>query len=89
MSTSQGLINGTIHATLSVNQLLNISGAVEITAPAEPAYEGEYEVQASLTDDIVLRTAHKTLKNDITVRKIGIHEVDNPSGGYTLTIGSE
>ncbi len=89
MVTSQELINGTIRATLSINQVLNISGAVEVTAPAEPTYEGEYEVQTSLTDDIVLATKNRTLRSDITVKKVGMYEVDNVSGGYTLTIGSE
>ncbi len=89
MVHSQELINGVIRATLEVEQIFDISGAVEITAPAEPTYEGEYEVQTSLTDDIVLPTANRTLRSDITVRKVGMHEVDNLSGGYTLTIGSE
>ena len=55
--------------------------------PPEP-YEGEYTVMPILYDETVLQTAWKTLNRNVTVLPIKIHEVSNPKGGKTITIGA-
>lgn len=50
-------------------------------------YVGETEVESHLYDPIVLETKHKIMMDDVTVLPITILDVDNPAGGYTVTIG--
>lgn len=50
-------------------------------------YEGETEVESHLYDPIILETKHKTMMDNVTVLPITILDVDNPAGGYTVTIG--
>lgn len=52
-------------------------------------YNGDYNIQSSLTEDIVLDTKDKVMTDDITINKIGITTTSNESGGYTLYIGKE
>lgn len=52
-------------------------------------YSGDYEIESSLIDDIILNTKDKVMTDDITINKIGITTTSNESGGYTLYIGKE
>lgn len=50
-------------------------------------YEGITEVESHLYNPIVLETKYKTMQDNVTVLPITILDVDNPAGGYTVTIG--
>lgn len=65
--------------------LVGVKTAV-IEWEGEP-YEGEVEVESRLYDPIILETKHKTMMDNVTVLPITILDVDNPAGGYTVTIG--
>lgn len=49
-------------------------------------YKGEYEVVPRVNKQ-VLETKNKTMTDDVTVLEIPYSEVDNLSGGQTITIG--
>lgn len=53
-----------------------------------PTYEGDYSVTPKVSE-IVLPTKNKSMTDDVTVFQIPYHEVENPSGGLTVTIGLE
>lgn len=53
-----------------------------------PDYEGEYEVESALYEAHILGTKNKRMTDNMTVRPIPIYEVQNPSGGMTITIGN-
>ena len=75
----------TICGNLSVERF-EMDGMVEPT-PVQESYNKDYEIDISLTDDIVLPTKGKVMNDDIVVKKVPVTEVSNESGGYTLTIG--
>lgn len=52
-----------------------------------PDYTGDYEVVSDLYDDQTLETKNRRMTDNVTVKPIPIHTVQNPSGGYTVTIG--
>ena len=52
-----------------------------------PTYEGEFEIVPDLEGDTHLYTSKKYLKSDMVVKKVPFNEVDNTSGGTTITIG--
>lgn len=90
----------TVHLTISQDAAipLSIMQADEITLTAENgvgltqsqgvAYTGTYEVTPS-GKKTVLRTAQKTMRNDVTVHPIPYYEVSNTAGGNTVYIGGE
>lgn len=51
-----------------------------------PLYTGPFDVVPS-ADEQVLKTAKKTVTNDITISQIPYTEISNLSGGYTVSIG--
>ena len=73
-----------------VQQVLDTSGKImtdDVTIePIGDVYEGDIVIAPS-TQDQVLDTDHKYNPNDITVKKIAFAEVDNLSGGTTISIG--
>ena len=75
----------TISGNLSA-ETFEMDGTVEPT-PVQEIYNEDYEIDISLTDDIVLPTKGKVMNDDIVVKKVPVTEVSNESGGYTLTIG--
>lgn len=91
MLTSQETLSGVIRATLTINPIFEISGITEIAPPetVAPEYEYEYNVTPMLGEDLILPTANRTLKDDITINKINYHETSNESGGCTLYIGDD
>lgn len=50
-------------------------------------YEGETEVESLLFSPYELETKNKVMPENVTVLPITILDVDNPAGGYTVTIG--
>lgn len=68
---------------------LGFSEKIQVTEGGEyPFYDGEYEVTPS-TEEQVLKTANKSLNEDIKIKTIPYFEVSNNAGGTTVTIGSE
>ena len=51
-----------------------------------PYYTGSYDITPKLTTQ-TMGTNQKSMSGDVTIRPISFHEVSNPEGGYTLTIG--
>lgn len=87
-----------ITASLSSDILYDISAVLSSTyvskGTVQPSqtrqiYNGDYEVDTSLTEDIVLNTKNKVMTDDITINKVGLTVTSNASGGYTLYIGQE
>ena len=52
-------------------------------------YTGTYTVTPCVDEAVVLNTADKLMKDDVTVEKIPQFEVENEQGGKTLIIGDE
>ena len=75
-----------IKGTLSPVALPVMSGKVYPTQTLN-VYDEDYEVQGSLTENITLPTGNKIMKDDLTILKVGMTEVSNESGGYTICIG--
>ncbi len=66
-----------------------LSGVVQIpnlSPPIYPTYDGEYSVTPRFYEQ-TLETREKLMIDDVTVEIIPAHEVTNPSGGLTVTIG--
>lgn len=86
--TLQQVHQGNVH-------IVSITGDTIHTAKVDTAivnfegdpYEGETEVESLLYDSYVLATKNKTMHDNVTVLPITILDVDNPAGGYTVTIG--
>lgn len=66
-------------------QVPEISGTIVGTSDV-PVYDGVTEVIPNQLD-LILETAQKIVTSDITVKGVPYAEVDNPSGGKTITIG--
>lgn len=91
MDRQYGNISGRISARGSIGggtvSGREISGTVEkpeIVKP--PPYEGDYEV-VPIYEDIDLETKEKYMEENVKVNAIPVHEVSNPQGGVTVTIG--
>lgn len=52
-------------------------------------YDGDYEVTPKTMSEVVLPTAQKTMKDDVTVKKMPQFEVANDADGVTLILGDE
>ena len=64
---------------------------IEVANPVAPPmdyYEGPYTFTSALFDTQIFQTEHKCMKNNIQIKPIPIHEVSNPQGGTTVTIGN-
>ena len=70
-------------------QALDVSFDVSITADGGKPYTGDYEVTPKIYTSVTLPTKDKTLRDDVTVRKIPQYEVSNQAGGNTLIMGDE
>lgn len=77
-----------ISGKISIDSEFSITGTVQPFQNRE-YYDGVYEVNTSLTDDIVLNTKDKVMRDDVTINKYGLTVTSNSSGGYTLYIGQE
>jgi hypothetical protein len=90
----RGVLTGTINAAVTLVGALTPYGRLVgvITVPSyidSDPYEGVYTVKPKLQRDIVMETAGKTMRQDVTVEKIPICEVSNSADGKTLIIGEE
>lgn len=65
------MLRGNISAGLSVNK---------------PVYAGPYIVEPKF-EAVTLKTADKTMKEDVTVEAITVSRTTNQSGGKTIYIG--
>lgn len=72
-------LENNLKGTLTVGDLTVIGGK---------EYEGEYEATPD-TEPIILPTKDRVLKEDITVFKIPLWEVSNPTNGTTVYIGGK
>ena len=77
----------TITGTVQLKEVL--TGVVQLpnlTPPVHPSYDGPYEVTPRFHEQ-TLETKEKLMIDDVTVEVIPAHEVTNPAGGLTVTIG--
>lgn len=63
---------------LKVSECINEGGRV---------YDGEYEVAPRPFEQVILETEGKRMTDNVKVLEIPYSEVDNESGGHTVTIG--
>ena len=63
---------------LKVSECINEGGKI---------YDGEYEVAPRPFEQVVLETEGKRMTDNVKVLEIPYSEVDNDSGGHTVTIG--
>jgi hypothetical protein len=76
-----------ITGQIQINNALN--GIVQIpnlSPPIHPTYDGEYSITPRFYEQ-KLETKEKLMTDDVTVDVIPVHEVTNPAGGITVTIG--
>lgn len=67
-------------------QLDGVISLPDLTPPIYPTYDGEYSVTPRFAEQ-KLETKDKLMADDVTVEVIPAHEVTNPAGGLTVTIG--
>ena len=80
--------NVEIPMAVSISEVaVPMSVAVSYQMVEGQPYTGETEVESRLYDSYSLATKDKVMKDNIVVLPITILDVDNPSGGYTVTIG--
>lgn len=91
--TTYGTITGrldgacVLHGTLEARgQLTGTLTLPNLTPPVHPTYDGPYEVTPRFYEQ-TLETKEKLMTDDVTVEVIPAHEVTNPAGGLTVTIG--
>lgn len=76
---ASNIINGSLSA---YGRLTGVISGVNVSDD----YLGDYEVHPSASEEQVLNTANKVLKNDIVVHKINYVETSNTSDGITVYI---
>lgn len=81
--TARPTISAALSSKSSLTATLSIKRDI---AAVKDIYKGPYSVEASASDDQILATAAKTLRDDITVKKILYLETSNDFGGCTATI---
>lgn len=80
--------NVEIPMTLSVSEVaVPMNVAVSYQMIDGQPYTGETEVESLLYEPYYLQTKNKVMPENVTVLPITILDVDNPAGGYTVTIG--
>lgn len=52
-------------------------------------YEGDYNILPSASQEIVLPTKHKKMKENVIIKEIPYYEVSNLSGGNTVYIAGQ
>ena len=73
---------------IAINEVtLPMSIGVTFNIVDGEVYDGETSVSPVFYDSQILKTKNKLMLDDVTVHPISIQDVDNPSGGYTVTIG--
>lgn len=91
--TTYGTITGRLDGALVLHGTLEARGQLtgtltlpNLTPPVHPSYDGPYEVTPRFHEQ-TLKTKNKLMTDDVTVEVIPAHEVTNPAGGLTVTIG--
>lgn len=69
------------------DSILDFDFNLECNASSLPYYDGPYVVDPQLYDQ-TLETANKSMSGDVTVKEVSVQTIENPSGGYTLSIMS-
>lgn len=62
-------------------------GNPTILSDVYPVYEGPVRAASRIGEDQVLPTALTSVMANIEIERIPVHEVSNPAGGTTVTIG--
>lgn len=84
-----GIIKASEHVAGLVSQRGNISGTVSIGNGFVPdEYSGDYVVVPKAENEQILKTAHKLMRDDVTVKKVPYFETSNQYG-ETVYIASE
>lgn len=65
---------------------LSMTIAKALTPP--PVYEGPYQTVSKLYYPHSLETRGKQMRENVVIAPIPFHEVSNPAGGKTITIGN-
>ena len=86
MTVSASRVQIPMQTAVSRTQIGMKIGVAYTTVDA-PVYDGELEVESILHDAQTLQTKNKLMPGNMVVRPITILDVDNPAGGYTVTIG--
>lgn len=84
-------ISGKRELTGSINRNETVSGNVnvgQVYTQNVDEYTGDYDVTPKAIAQ-VLETKQKLMTDDVRIRKIPFHEVSNPHGGTTITIGKD
>lgn len=91
--TTYGTITGRLDGALVLHGTLEARGQLtgtltlpNLTPPVHPSFDGPYEVTPRFHEQ-TLETKNKLMIDDVTVEVIPAHEVSNPAGGLTVTIG--
>lgn len=88
--TTYGTITGRLDGALVLHGTLEargqLTGSISLPERLHPEYEGPYEVTPHFYEQ-QLQTKSKLMTDDVTVEIIPAHEVTNPQGGLTVTIG--
>ena len=71
-----------------MSHVTNLSGKISLDV-RYPTYEGMYTITPSSTDEQVLPTEYRVLKDDIVVQKIPYYETTNIQNGLTAYIAEE
>lgn len=94
LKTENVLLNGKLKTNdykfkgvLSCKNMI-LEGNLMVGGDMLPWYDGEYEVTPKVEKQR-LYTAQKSMATDVSIKKIPIVAVTNPSGGNTVTIGGE
>lgn len=94
MNGQTGVLLGTLKMGESLSGQVTTTGKLvgEVVIPTSvhaELYEGDYVITPRLSDDVVLPTKEKVLRDNLTVQKIPQYEVSNDAGGKTFIIGDE
>lgn len=74
---------------LAAPPVLDVEFSAAVSAGGGTPYTGAYEVTPKIYSPVALPTKNKTMREDVTVRKIPQYEVSNDAGGNTLIMGDE
>ena len=91
--TTYGTITGRLDGALVLHGTIEARGQLtgtltlpNLTPPIHPTYDGEYSITPHFFEQ-KLETKEKLMTDDVIVEVIPVHEVTNPAGGTTITIG--
>lgn len=87
---ADGVLTGTLSAVSALSGSISVAQTTpDIIVSEYPDYSGEYTVIPDPSQDQVLNTKNKTLRNDLEIKKIPYFETGNPQGGKTIIIGDK